>query len=149
MIGCHAAVIGWIGLESRGLLLAYFLPIWIGYAGAMAYIYTNHMLTPLDESNDSLTNSLSLRLPRWLDLLHLNFSHHTEHHLFPGLNSSYYPQVRRLLLAHHGDRYQQLDGLQAWRLLLSTPRHYRTADTVCSADGRRSMRLPRLSRSRA
>jgi fatty acid desaturase len=149
VIGCHAAVIGWIGLESRGLLLAYFLPIWIGYAGAMAYIYTNHMLTPLDESNDSLTNSLSLRLPRWLDLLHLNFSHHTEHHLFPGLNSSYYPQVRRLLLAHHGDRYQQLDGLQAWRLLLSTPRHYRTADTVCSADGRRSMRLPRLSRSRA
>jgi len=144
VIGLHVAVIGWIGLEPRGLLLAYFLPIWLGYAGAMAYIYTNHMLAPLDEGNDPLRNSLSLQLPPWLDRLHLHFSHHTEHHIFPGLNSRYYPAVRRLLVEHHGDQYQLLDGREAWRLLLTTPRHYRTAEIVCSADGSRSMRLPRL-----
>ena len=145
VVGLHAGVIAWIGPSARGLLLGYFLPIWLGYAGAMAYIFTNHLLTPLEESNDSLANSLSLQLPRWLDLLHLHFSHHTEHHIFPGLNSSYYPQVRRLLQEHYGDRYQLLPGHEAWRLLLSTPRHYRSADVVCSADGSRAMRLPRLT----
>lgn len=145
VVGLHAGVIGWIGPSARGLLLGYFLPIWLGYAGAMAYIFTNHLLAPLEESPDPLRHSLSLRLPRWLDLLHLNFSHHTEHHLFPGLNSSYYPQVRRLLQVHYGDRYQLLPGHEAWRLLLSTPRHYRSATVVCSADGSRAMALPRLS----
>lgn len=143
--GLHAGVIAWIGPSVRGLLLGYFLPIWLGYAGAMAYIFTNHLLAPLEESNDSLANSLSLQVPRWLDLLHLHFSHHTEHHIFPGLNSSYYPHVRRLLQVHYGDRYKLLPGHEAWRLLLSTPRHYRSTTVVCSADGRRAMPLPRLS----
>jgi fatty acid desaturase len=148
LIGLHAAVIGWVGLEPRGLLLGYFLPIWLGYAGAMAYIFTNHMLTPLDEDNDPLSNTLSLQLPPWLDRLHLHFSHHTEHHIFPGLNSNYYPQVRHLLQEHYGDRYQLLPGREAWRLLLSTPRHYRSANTVCTADGAHAMRLPSLRRAR-
>jgi fatty acid desaturase len=145
IVGLHAAVIAWVGLDPRNLLLGYFLPIWLGYAGAMAYIFTNHLLAPLDENNDPLLNTLSLELPRWLDLLHLNFSHHTEHHIFPGLNTSYYPEVRRLLQQFHGDRFQLLSGREAWRLLLSTPRHYRGPSTVCSADGRRAMELPRLS----
>ena len=147
-VGLHAGVIAWVGLDPRSLLLGYFLPIWLGYAGAMAYIFTNHLLAPLEENNDPLLNSLSLQLPRWLDLFHLNFSHHTEHHIFPGLNSSYYPEVRRLLQQHYGDRYQLLGGLEAWRLLLSTPRHYRGSSTVCSADGSRAMDLPRLSAGR-
>lgn len=144
IVGLHAAVIAWLGLDARSLLLGYFLPIWLGYAGAMAYIFTNHLLAPLDETNDPLLHSLSLRVPGWLDLLHLHFSHHTEHHLFPGLNSSYYPEVRRLLQEHHSDRFQLLPAREAWRLLLATPRHYRSADTVCSANGRRAMVLPCL-----
>lgn len=144
IVGVHVAVIHGIGLDPRALLLGYFLPIWLGYAGAMAYIFTNHLLAPLDEHNDPLANTLSLQLPAWLDLLHLNFSHHTEHHIFPELNSSYYPQVRRLLQRHHGERYQLLGGRQAWHLLLATPRHYRTATMVCSARGDRAMALPAL-----
>lgn len=148
IIGLHAAVIAWLGLHPSSLLLGYFLPIWLGYAGAMAYIFTNHLLAPLGESNDPLRNSLSLQLPGWLDLLHLNFSHHTEHHIFPGLNSSHYPAVRRLLQQHHGDRYQLLSGREAWRLLLATPRHYRSDSIVCSADGQRAMVLPPLTGER-
>lgn len=142
--GLHAAVVSTLGGGPLRLLLAYFLPIWIGYAGLIAYIYTNHLLCPLDESNDPLANSLSLRMPPLLDLLHLNFSHHVEHHIFPGLNSSHYPAVRRLLQEHYPDRFQLLDGGSAWRLLLATPRHYRDAGTLCSADGRRAMELPSL-----
>lgn len=138
----HGAVVVWIGAQPLPLLLGYFLPLWIGYAGAMAYIYTNHLLCPLTETNNPLTNTLSLRVPRILDLLHLNFSHHVEHHIFPGLNSSYYPLVRTLLLKHYPDQYQLLDGGEAWRLLLSTPRHYRGASTLVNWNGDRTAPVP-------
>jgi fatty acid desaturase len=58
-----------------------------------------------------------------------------EHHLFPGLNSDYYPLLRQLLIARHGERYQLLPAGKAWRLLLSTPRHYRDSHTLVGWDG--------------
>ncbi len=142
IVGLHAGVIVWLDGQPLKLLLAYFLPIWIGYAGVIAYIYTNHLLCPLTEINDPLANSLSLRVPKILDLLHLNFSYHTEHHIFPGLNSSYYPQVRRLLQEHYPERYQLLEGSEAWRLLLSTPRHYRDSFTLTNWRGDRQLAVP-------
>jgi fatty acid desaturase len=135
LVALHGVLIGWIGPRPLPLLLGYFLPLWLGYAMSMAYIYTNHMLSPLTEDNDPLVSSLSLRVPAWLDLLHFNFSHHSEHHVFPGLNSSFYPQVRELLLRHYPERYRLLGAGQAWRLLLSTPRFYRDAHTLANLDG--------------
>ena len=149
IVGLHAGVIVWLDGQPLKLLLAYFIPIWIGYAGVIAYIYTNHLLCPLTEINDPLANSLSLRVPRILDLLHLNFSYHTEHHIFPGLNSSYYPQVRRLLQEHYPERYQLLDGSEAWRLLLSTPRHYRDSFTLTNWRGDRQLAVPLSGATRA
>jgi fatty acid desaturase len=113
---------------------------------AMAYIYTNHMLLPLGEDNDPLVSSLSLQVPAWVDLLHLNFSHHSEHHVLPGLNSSYYPQLRQLLLRHHPECFNLLGAGEAWRLLLSTPRIYRDAQHLTSLDGRVTIDVP-LGRS--
>ncbi len=138
----HAGVISWIGLRPVPLLLGYFLPLWIGYAMAMIYIYTNHMLSPLTEDNDPLVSSLSLRVPAWIDLMHCNFSHHSEHHVFPGLNSNYYPLVRELLLVHYPDRFRLMGAGQAWRLMLSTPRFYRDAVTLVNWDGTVTMPVP-------
>jgi fatty acid desaturase len=149
IVGLHAGLIVWLDGQPLKLLLGYFIPIWIGYAGAIGYIYTNHLLGPLTEINDPLANSLSLRLPKILDLLHLNFSYHTEHHIFPGLNSSYYPQVRHLLQQHYPERYQLLDGAEAWRLLLSTPRHYRDSRTLTTWNGDRQMATPLPGAARA
>ena len=149
IVGLHAGVIVWLDGQPLKLLLGYFIPIWIGYAGAIGYIYTNHLLGPLTEINDPLANSLSLRLPKILDLLHLNFSYHTEHHIFPGLNSSYYPHVRRLLQEHYPERYQLLHGAEAWRLLLSTPRHYRDPRTLTNWSGDRQMAVPLPGAARA
>ena len=149
IVGLHAGLIVWLDGQPLKLLLGYFIPIWIGYAGAIGYIYTNHLLGPLSEINVPLANSLSLRLPKILDLLHLNFSYHTEHHIFPGLNSSYYPQVRHLLQQHYPERYQLLDGAEAWRLLLSTPRHYRDSRTLTTWNGDRQMATPLPGAARA
>jgi len=84
---------------------------------AMAYIFTNHFLNPLCDHADPLVGSLSVTVPRWADWLHDNFSHHTEHHLFPGMNPRHFPAVSRLLQQHFPDRYNQLPISDAWRRL--------------------------------
>ncbi|MCP9840765.1 fatty acid desaturase [Synechococcus sp. J7-Johnson] len=145
VVALHAGLISWIGLRPVPLLLGYFLPLWVGYAISMVYIYTNHMLSPLTEDNDPLVSSLSLLVPAWIDLLHFNFSHHSEHHVFPGLNTNYYPKVRELLLAHHPSLFQLMGMGQAWRLMLSTPRFYRDAVTLVSSDGTVTMPVPCLT----
>lgn len=136
IVAVHLSLIALLAPSPLKLVLGYGLPLWIGYGGAMAYIYTNHLLCPLTAINDDpLVNTMSLLVPPWLDRLHLNFSHHVEHHLFPGLNSDYYPLLRQLLIARHGERYQLLPAGKAWRLLLSTPRHYRDSHTLVGWDG--------------
>ena len=65
VIGLHAAVVIWLDAQPLKLLLGYFLPLWCAYAMAMAYIYTNHMLSPLREDNDPLLTSVSLNCLRF------------------------------------------------------------------------------------
>jgi fatty acid desaturase len=145
IISLHLAVCAWLGFNPIKLILGYFLPIWIGHSGAMFYIYTNHLLCRMTSVNDPLINSLSLRVPKIFDLLHLNFSYHTEHHIFPGMNSDYYPLVRELLQIHYPDRFNLLDAGTAWRLMLQTPKHYKDELTFTDWNGEKSVISPLVS----
>ena len=115
-----AAQIGMWYLMDRSLL-RYFcavpLPLLIASSVAMTYIFTNHFLNPLCEQTDPLVGSTSVIVPRWMDWLHDNFSYHTEHHVFPGMNPRYYPQVSCLLQSHFPERYNRLPLKEAWRRL--------------------------------
>jgi fatty acid desaturase len=138
----HLSIICYLGFHPLKLFLGYFLPIWIGYGGIMFYIYTNHMLCRMTDINDPLVNSVSIRVPKLFDLLHFNFSHHTEHHIFPGLNSDYYPAVQEILKAQYGDRFHLLDAGKAWKLMLQTPRHYKNETTFTDSSGVQSVSCP-------
>ncbi len=142
MIGLHLSILAFLDFNPIKLLLGYFLPIWIGHGGAMFYIYTNHMLCRMTEVNDPLINSISLRVPKIFDVLHLNFSYHTEHHIFPGMNSDYYPMVQELLKTHYGDRFNLLDAGKVWQLMLETPRHYLDENTFTDWTGTKSVPCP-------
>ncbi|MGV0025458.1 fatty acid desaturase family protein [Phormidesmis priestleyi] len=142
IIALHLSVIAYLEFDLKQLLLGYFLPIAIGYAGGMFYIFTNHMLCEMTDVNDPLVNTVSLRVPKIFDRLHLNFSHHTEHHIFPGMNSDYYPLVQELLKAHYPERYNLLDAGEAWRLLMQTPRHYRDSNTFTNWSGKETVSCP-------
>jgi fatty acid desaturase len=138
----HLGVCWFIGFHPVKLLLGYFLPIWIGYSIAMFYIYTNHLVCQMTDVNDPLINSVSLRVPKIFDLLHLNFSYHTEHHIFPGMNSDYAPILRELLQTHYPDRFNLLDAQAAWYLLLHTPRHYKDEYTLTDWHGQKAVPCP-------
>ena len=142
IIALHLSVLIYLDFHPIKLLLGYFLPIWIGYTGVMFYIYTNHMLCRMTTVNDPLINSMSLRVPKIFDLLHLNFSYHTEHHIFPNLNSDYYPVVQDILLTHYQDRFNLIEAKKAWSLMLQTPRHYKDEETFTDWSGIKSVPCP-------
>ncbi|MEM8778532.1 MAG: fatty acid desaturase [Cyanobacteria bacterium P01_G01_bin.49] len=142
ILGLHLSLLVYLEFNPIKLLLSYFLPIWIGYSGVMFYIYTNHMLCCMTSINDPLINSVSLKVPKLFDLLHLNFSYHTEHHIFPGMNSDYYPMLQELLKTQYGDRFNLLDAKKVWRLMLATPRHYEDDNTFTDWSGIKSVSCP-------
>lgn len=137
----HLSILTYLHQPMK-LLVGYFIPLGIGYAGVMFYIYTNHMLCRMTSINDPLLNSVSIRVPKLFDLLHLNFSYHTEHHIFPGINSDYYPMVQKLLETHYPERMNLLNAGEAWRLLLQTPRHYKDENTFTDWLGEKSFSCP-------
>lgn len=134
-----------------GLLLAagphrfafiYLIPLLVANFGVMSYIATNHQLNPLTPVNDPLANSLTVRVPRWLDVLHLNFSHHVEHHIFPAMSPRHAPRVRALARRLWPERYQELPmGLALWTIW-RTPRLY--AGGTLLVDPRRRRAYPTL-----
>jgi fatty acid desaturase len=145
IIGLHLIIISSLGFSPIKLLLSYFLPIWIGHSGFMFYIYTNHLLCPMTDVNDVLVNSLSIRVPKIFDVLHINFSYHTEHHIFPGLNPNYYPMVQELLLTHYPERFNLMDAGKVWKLMLETPRHYLDETTFTDWSGAKAVPCPNLN----
>ena len=148
IIGLHLTIILSLGFSPIKLLLSYFLPIWIGYSGLIFYIFTNHLLCRMTDKNDVLVNSLSIRVPKIFDLLHINFSYHTEHHIFPGMNPSYYPMMQELLLTHYPDQFNLMDADKAWKLMLETPRHYLDKTTFTDWSGTKLVPCPNLNNTK-
>ncbi|WP_240375943.1 fatty acid desaturase family protein [Bacillus piscicola] len=105
-------------------LFAFLLPLLIANFIVMAYISTNHRLNPLVPINDPLANSLTVTVPKWVDVLHFNFSYHTEHHLFPGMSSKYYPLVKEHIKRIWPNRYHEMPLSRALKALWLTPRTY-------------------------
>jgi fatty acid desaturase len=136
----HTGVLFYLQFQPLKLLLVYFLPIFLGNAGGMFYIYTQHLASPMTAVNDPLVNSVSLKLPAWVNRCHGNFAYHTEHHIFPALNSRYYPLVQELLQEHYPGQLNLLTPQQAWHSLLTTPRHYYDETTLTDATG--TLRIP-------
>jgi len=89
----------------------------VASAVIMTYVFTNHFLNPITHDHDPIAGTTSVVVPKVFDVLHSNFSYHTEHHLFPSLNSDYYPQVSALLKAEAPEGYQQVAIGEAWKRL--------------------------------
>lgn len=146
-----------IGLPA--FALAFLLPLLVANAIVMAFILTNHSLSPHSDVNDPLFNALSVTLPRWMDWLSLHFGFHVEHHLFPWMSSRHAPAVRSLIVHRWPERYQSMPLLRALRALHVTGRVYKTPTTLkdmrsgteartllpCEWDLGRAMRSPSFS----
>ena len=119
IIALQWAIFHFVGGDFKRFVFASPVAVLITSSIVMSYIFTNHLLNP--ESSDLLTNTTSIVVYRIFDRLHLNFSYHTEHHLFPGMNSDYYPKVSQLLTDRYGNRYNRVRFGDAWNQLWKIP----------------------------
>lgn len=144
------AIVGlsfWLGtLVVVGPLLFLFtfiLPLIVANTIVMAFIFTNHGLSPLTETNDPLANSLSVTTPRLVEWLTLGFGFHVEHHLFPAMSTRHAPALRANLLTLWPDRYQSMSLWKALRALHGTGRVYQNDTTL--SDPPSGMEWPTLA----
>jgi len=115
------------------------IPMMTANAVIMSYITTNHLLRPLVDHPDALSTSMSVTTHPLLDLIHFNFSHHVEHHLFPSMSSKYTPLVRAKLRRYAPDRFVPPPHATALFLVFRTPRvHDERGALVDPASGRRT-----------
>jgi fatty acid desaturase len=111
-------------------LFSFVLPLIVANWMVMAYILTNHGLSPLTQTNDPLINSLSVTVPRVYEWLTLGFGFHVEHHLFPSMSTRHAPAVRAAILQRWPERYQSMPLSQALATLHRTARVYRDDTTL-------------------
>jgi fatty acid desaturase len=117
-------------LGPVAFLFCYVLPLLVANAVVMAFILTNHSLSPHTEVNDPFVNSLSVTGPRWFEWLTLGFGYHVEHHLFPAMSTRHAPALRAILSARWPERYQSLPLLRALRAVHRSGRVYETQTTL-------------------
>ena len=123
--------LGFGALGGRGILVLYVVPLMAANTVIMSYIATNHSLNRLTETaNDCLANSLTVRSPRFLERLHLNFNYHVEHHVFPSVSPHHAPLIREHVRRGWGERYQELSHIQALVQLYHTPRFYMSTHSL-------------------
>lgn len=120
-----AALVGFVPF-----LFVYVVPLLIANAIVMAFILTNHSLSPLVSINDPLISGLSVTSSRLVEAMTLRFGFHVEHHLFPAMSSRHAPAVRDLLLKHWPERYQSMPLTTAIAELHRTARVYKDATTL-------------------
>jgi fatty acid desaturase len=110
---------GLVYLAAGSSLLAYAFAgpaaLLVTSAIVMSYVFPNHFLNLIDEGDDPLRSSVAV--PSLFNKLHANFSYHTEHHLFPRMNSDFYPVVGEMLQSQFPGAYNKMDIGEAWRLL--------------------------------
>jgi fatty acid desaturase len=111
-----AAQIGIWKLVGHGL--AYFwvsiVPTLVASALVSWYFFTNHGLKPVGDGSDVLAATTSVTVPKLCNILHSNFSYHTEHHLFPAMNPKYYPLVREQLRQRFPEQFHCIPIGEAW-----------------------------------
>jgi fatty acid desaturase len=111
-------------------LFVFVVPLLVANAIVMAFILTNHSLSPRVEINDPLVSGLSVTSPRWIEWLTLRFGYHVEHHLFPAMSSRHAPEVRAVLRRKWPGRYQSMPLRAALAALHRTARVYKDAVTL-------------------
>lgn len=121
-----AALVGFVPF-----LFVFVVPLLIANACVMAFILTNHSLSPRVSINDPLISALTVTTPRIVSWLTLGFGFHVEHHLFPAMSARHATTVRAFLRERWPERYKSMSLRDALGRLYRGARVYKTATTLC------------------
>jgi fatty acid desaturase len=138
--------LGWV-MGPRAALYALILPLLFANVTLMVYIATNHWMQPASEESDNpFVNTASVKTHPVIDWLHLNFSYHQEHHIFPAMSSRFAPLLRQHLRALNPEASIVYPHLHALHMVFRRPALYGDATTFVAHDGTRPMTASELRR---
>jgi fatty acid desaturase len=123
--GTLAAVVGFVPFWFM-----FVMPHVVANIVVMAFILTNHALSPKVAINDPLITGLSVTVPAWIEWLTLRFGYHVEHHIFPAMSSRHAHLVRAQLRARWPERYQAMPLGKALVELHRSARIYKDDTTL-------------------
>jgi fatty acid desaturase len=132
-----AALVGGVAF-----LFVFVVPLLVANAIVMAFILTNHSLSPRVAIDDPLVSALSVTTPRWIEWITLRFGYHVEHHLLPAMSTRHAGTVRDLLRELWPARYQSMPLATALYELHRTARVYK--DDVTLVDPSTGCEYPTL-----
>lgn len=134
----------WIGLGVAlgpwNALWLILVPMAVSNATLMAYISTNHWLRPATpDRNDPFRNASSVLVAPIWDFLHVNFSYHQEHHIFPQMSPRYAPLLREHLRQLAPECVNTIRFFSAILALYRRPPLYATDVVFSTPDGSRTV----------
>lgn len=127
------------------------LPMFIGNTIIMLFIVSQHTYRPrVNEGgeNHPLKNTVSVRVPRWLDVINIHFSRHVEHHLFPSMSHKYLPLVTDWLRNNLKEHYLNPSIVDSTKIVFGTPRVYENNRYLNSPGDDSSRRIDTMAISR-
>jgi fatty acid desaturase len=138
----------WVAaLVALGPKLGFFvlvLPVMLANWLTMNLAALPHGIRPMSPVNHPLATSLSLDAPGISNILLFGFCLHSEHHIFPEANQSYYPRVQAVLQRRFAKDYFLMPLFGALHLLHSTPRGRDANDQLFSPRTNRRYHLDRI-----
>lgn len=133
-LGAWIALGVWMGPWAA--LCAIVIPMATSNATLMMYISTNHWLRPLTgDHNNPFTNTTSVTCHPFMDWIHVSFSYHQEHHIFPQMSPKYAPLLREKLRQIEPAAVIAYPLGAVMRELFRTPSIYLDPHTLVHADG--------------
>ncbi len=104
----------WFFLGIKSAAIFSIVSWYIYSAGVILFIITQHQRDPVFKTTaDPLLTTTSVKIPKWLDTIIDWHSFHVEHHLFPGINFDYYPQISPIIQEKFPGEYQRIPLWQA------------------------------------
>jgi len=99
----------WTFLGLKNAVIVSLISWYVYSAGVILFIITQHQRDPVfTQVADPLLTTTSVIIPSWLDWIIDWHSFHVEHHLFPGINFDYYPQISDKIREKFPDRYDRI-----------------------------------------
>jgi fatty acid desaturase len=145
-----AITLGWLALAAAlgpwDAFCVILIPMLTSNATLMTYISTNHWLRPrTPDGNNPFTNTTSVIVPAFVDWIHVEFSYHQEHHVFPQMSPKYAALLRTRMRELAPDAVAAYPLVPVIRELYATPALYLDDDTLVHPDGSGATRIEEVT----
>ncbi|MBL7714419.1 MAG: fatty acid desaturase [Bdellovibrionales bacterium] len=135
-------------LPFEQFLYLFLIPLFFTNSVIINFVGVPHNMRPLSKENRPLLTTISLKVPRIVNWLAMNFCYHCEHHIFPEANHKFLPRVHTVLVKEYSDQYYFVPYFKALAALYTSPRAYFDEDHLFNPHTGEKTNMHQMARER-